>query len=75
MSVVEIAKRNDVMLRETSSLRELVTRIRRRQYAFYGHVMRRGQFGYAVNEKGEGEEKQEKTKIDNAEQFGFKATE
>ena len=42
-------KRNEDVLRETNSQRELVTRIRRRQSAFFGHVMRRGGLEYIVS--------------------------
>ncbi|BFY98674.1 hypothetical protein BsWGS_01714 [Bradybaena similaris] len=42
-------RRNEDVLRETNSRRELVTRIRRRQAAFFGHVMRRGGLEYAVS--------------------------
>ncbi|BFZ19497.1 hypothetical protein BsWGS_22536 [Bradybaena similaris] len=42
-------KRNEDVLRETNSQRELVVRIRRRQSAFFGHVMRRGGLEYVVS--------------------------
>ena len=42
-------KRNEDVFRETNSQRELVTRIRRIQSAFFGHVMRRGGLEYVVS--------------------------
>ncbi|BFZ23669.1 hypothetical protein BsWGS_26708 [Bradybaena similaris] len=42
-------KRNEDVLRETDSQRELVARIRRRQSAFFGHLMRRGGLEYVVS--------------------------
>lgn len=50
MSFVNLKENNEDVLRETNSTRKLVivTHIRKRRSAFFGHVMKRGDLEYVV---------------------------